>query len=299
MLGSNVPTIGGLQTAFRFADEWGCECIQVYLTPSRRWSLQPINEVEEHGFRLAKRQSRVRVVVGHVPLLVNLASSDLNIRTKSLDRLVLEWSRADRLDVPYLVLHPGSSGDDGRTLGLIRIVEALNAAASQVAARRAKVLLETMAGQGNMLGHRFEELALILSQLESPKSFGICFDTAHAYAAGYDFTGYAGYERVLRTFDAVVGLSQIKVIHLNDSKSPLGSRVDRHAAIGEGQMGIQVFHSIVRAPEFADIPKIIEVPERDAKSRHVLEALKKLQAVELPIDEPRREFTQLTMAIAE
>lgn len=293
MLGSNVPTVGGLPAGFKRADEWECAGIQVYLTQSRRWDVPDLIDVEVAEFKSAWQGSRVKVVVGHVPYLVNLASPRPELRHRSVSRLITEIDRAKRLGVPYLVLHPGSA--PSRKMGIEFIIEGLDAALSSVDNQDVKVLLETVAGQGNMIGSRFEELSLIIENVERPECLGICFDTCHVFAAGYDIRGYDGYRRVLTIVDQVLGLDRIKAIHINDSKADLGARVDQHASIGEGFLGLQVFHAIVRDDIFSAVPKLLEVPERDKRSRENLELLRRLRAQEEPILERRRYATQLTL----
>ena len=160
----------------------------------------------------------------------------------------------------------------------------------------AKILLETTAGQGTAVGSRFEEIAYILEKARKRHFLGVCFDTCHVFAAGYDIRGYRGYEKVLKKFDAIIGLDKLKVIHLNDSKTGLGSKVDRHASIDEGKLGLQVFHAFVRDPRFRDTPTVLEIPERDGKMvQQQLELLRKLQATSNPVSEPRGIRAQSTL----
>lgn len=294
MLGSNVPTIGGFHTGFQWGDEWGCECIQIYVTLSRRWDVPKLSQQEIDKFNKAWQESSVQQVVAHVPFLVNLASPDKEIRRKSIERLVVEGSRANKFRVPFLVLHPGSYGNSSRQDGTKRITEALDIVSQQIDNSSTKILLETMAGQGTMIGSSFEEITSILEKVERPEFFGVCFDTAHVFIAGYDIRGYEGYEKVLEKFDKIIGLDKIKVIHLNDSKTNLGSKNDRHACIGEAKMGLQVFHAILRDKRFHGIPKILEIPERDERSKDNLETLRKLQVICNPILGSKQTPTQLT-----
>jgi len=283
MLGSNVPTRGGLPVGFKYANEWECECIQIYITPSRTWNVPSLTEDEVSKFRSAWDNSGVRSVVGHVPYLVNLASLNSDIRNKSVSRLIIEIDRAERFGIPYLVLHPGSNPIKKK--GIVLIAKGLNRVFDSFNNLGVKVLLETFAGQGNSIGSRFEEMVALLEKVQRPEHIGICFDTCHVFSAGYDLRGYEGYEKILRNFDETVGLTQLKAIHLNDSKVTLGSRVDRHASVGEGNLGLQVFHAIVRDNRFVKIPKILEIPERDRKSKYNLVLLRKLRKREDPIIE--------------
>jgi len=275
MLGSTVPTIGGFHTGFEWGDKWGCECIQIYITPSRKWEVSKLTKEEISKFKMAWQKSSVKEVVAHVPYLVNLASPDRKLYQKSIERLLTEISRAIKFGVSILVLHPGSYGNSKKEEGIKRVIEALNSVLQEIDFP-GKILLETMAGQGTMIGSRFEELALILERVKRPESLGICLDTGHLFMAGYDIRGYKGWESVLNEFDKLIGIEKIGAIHLNDSKTDLGSRNDRHDCIGEGKLGLQTFQAILKDKRFHNIPKILEIPERDTKSKDNLELLRKI-----------------------
>lgn len=279
MLGCTVPTIGGLPKGFFWAREWGCECIQIYVTLSRRWDVSELSTEEVIKFKSAWQNSPVKIVVAHVPYLVNLASPDKNLWQKSKDRLSIELSRARKFGVNFLVLHPGSYGSSNKEDGIKRTIEALNSILTEVNGQKTKILLETMAGQGTAIGSAFEEIARILEEVNKPGFFGVCFDTAHVFAAGYDIRGYEGYESVLNEFDRVIGIKRIRMIHVNDSKTNLGSHADRHAGIGEGKLGLEIFHAILRDRRFLEIPKILEIPESDKRSKDNLRLLRKLQLI--------------------
>lgn len=290
------PARGGLATLFRYAEEWRCECAQTYITLSRRWNVPDLSSEEILNFKSAWRESQVKQVIAHVPLLVNLASPVDDIWQKSKDRLSVELSRANKLGIQFLVLHPGYHRNLDKETGTERIIEALNNVLDNVDDSTAMILLETTAGQGTAVGSRFEEIAYILEKARKKHLLGVCFDTCHVFAAGYDIRGYRGYEKVLKRFDAVIGLDKLKVVHLNDSKTGLGSKVDRHASIGEGRLGLQLFHAFVRDPRFRDIPKVLEIPERDGKKiQQQLELLRKLQATSSPIPEPKGIRAQSTL----
>lgn len=279
MLGCTVPTIGGLPKGFYWARKWGCECIQIYVTLSRRWEVSELSTEEVLHFKSAWHDSPVKKVVAHVPYLVNLASPDKNLWQKSKDRLSIELSRARQFGVNFLILHPGSYGNSGKEEGIKRTIDALNIISSEVHDQKTKILLETMSGQGTSIGSGFEEIAHILEEVKNPGLFGVCFDTAHVFAAGYDIRGYEGYETVLGEFDSIIGLKKIKTIHVNDSRTKLGSRSDRHACIGEGELGLETFHAVIRDARFLNIPKVLEIPERDKRSEDNLELLRKLRLI--------------------
>ena len=194
MIGSNVPTRGGFPAGFQYGNLWGCECIQIYITPSRRWNVPKLLQNDITAFNYAWKKSSVTQVVAHVPFLVNLASPDKMIRKKSVRRLHIEISRAHKLGVSFLVLHPGSYGTSTKQKGMHQIIEALNKVSQHfidsASPIKTQILLETMAGQGKMIGSSFEDIQYILNEVEPPELFGVCFDTAHVFIAGYDIRGY-------------------------------------------------------------------------------------------------------------
>jgi len=294
MLGSNVPTIGGFHAGFKWGDEWRCECIQIYVTLSRRWNVPNLSQNEIAKFKTAWQKSSVKQVIAHVPYLVNLASPIQDLWAKSVNRLLIELSRAAKFGVSLLVLHPGSHGASSRQEGIKKIIEALDNIFEEVDVP-VKILLETMAGQGTMIGSRFEEIAFILEKVQKPELLGVCLDTGHLFMAGYDIRGYKGWESVLNEFNKIIGVGKTGTIHLNDSKTSLGSKSDRHACIGEGKLGLQVFHAILRDQRFKDVPKVLEIPERDTRSKDNLELLRNLQNISNPLPEEKRDPTQLTL----
>jgi len=302
MIGSNVPTHpsrGGPATMFQYAEEWGLECAQTYFTLSRRWSVPALHSEEISNFKSAWQKSNVKEIVAHVPLIVNMASPLDVTRQKSRDRLSLELSRINDLGIHLLVLHPGYYGNSTRKAGINHLIDGLNHVLDSSSDSAAKILLETMAGQGTAMGTRFEEMAYIIEKVGENRLLGVCFDTCHAFAAGYDLRGYDGCEEVLKRFDETIGLDKLKAIHLNDSKTGLGSKVDRHAAIGKGKMGLQVFHALVKDPRFLDTPKVLESPIRDPEMiKQQLEFLRKLQATPGPVSEPKDIRSQSTLDAA-
>lgn len=285
MLGSNVSTVGGLINGIKNGERWRCDCIQSYITPSRTWRVKPFSKGLIHKFKARMEKSGIKRFVSHVPFLLNLASVNEGVRTRSQRRLEQEIKMAVDLGVELLVLHPGSHGTGKKKNGIKKIVSALNTAIQKYQDCSFQILLETMAGQGTALGSSFEEMNTLVQGIQSQDHIGVCFDTAHVFIAGYPFTGYEGYEEVLEEFDEIVGIDQIKTIHLNDAKTEMGSQNDRHAAIGEGKMGLRVFHALMRDPRFENTPKILEIPERDEKSEKILEFLRLLQKKRPPVED--------------
>jgi deoxyribonuclease-4 len=205
-------------------------------------------------------KSGVKRVLTHGSYLMNLASPNPEFLAKSRDCLVTEIERCHQLAIPYVVLHPGAHMGQGEEAGLSAIARSLDAVLERTQGRDVMPLLEATAGQGSCLGHRFEHLAAIFDRVREPDRVGVCLDTCHLYAAGYDLASPEGYERTLRDFGRIVGLRKLKAIHLNDSKRERGSRVDRHARAGEGVMGLETFARIVNDRRFRGLPLVVETP---------------------------------------
>ena len=274
MLGSTVSTRGGYHTGFKRGDKWGCKAIQIYITLSRQWKVLKLKEEEIKKFKEEWEKSSVKEVVAHIPYLVNLASSNEEVFRKSKDRLITEIKRANKLGVRLLVLHPGSYSGDVKEKGIKKVTQTLNDIFKEVDTSSVKVLIETMAGQGNSLGSSFEEIAAILDGVEEKEAVGVCFDTAHVFAAGYSFKGYDGYNKVMDEFEKYIPLDKILAFHLNGSKRKKGSHKDRHASIGEGEIGIESFRALMQDKRFKKVPKVLEIPNLEEKAEENLNLLR-------------------------
>lgn len=262
-LGAHQSVAGGFETAIRLAEEDGCRSLQIFTKVSNQWKEPTVDAERAAPFRTGVRRLDLQPVLSHTSYLINLCSDDPAIRSRSADSLARELRRSETLGIPYVVLHPGAHKGQGEAIGLAQIAAGLDAAFRQADADHpvaARVLLETTAGQGSSLGHTFEELAAILAAARSAPRLAVCFDTCHALAAGYDWTTPQGYADVFRSFDRTLGLERLAAFHLNDSKKPLGSRVDRHAWIGDGEIGLEPFRRLVQDPRFADLPAVLETP---------------------------------------
>jgi deoxyribonuclease-4 len=205
----------------------------------------------------------LRLPLAHDSYLINLASPDQVLYRRSIEAFVIEVQRAERLGLCYLVTHPGAPLDSGEEAGLARVAAALDEVHGRCPAFRVQVLLETTAGQGSSLGHRFEHLARIRSLVADPDRLGVCFDTCHVFAAGYALAPEAEYRATMRAFDRVIGLKRLRAFHLNDSLKPQGSRVDRHAHIGRGCLGLEPFRLLVNDRRFRSRPMVLETPKED------------------------------------
>lgn len=272
LIGAHESIAGGVSTAFARGEEHGAQAIQVFTKTARGWRAPDLEEPERRRFRSEARRTRLPAIA-HGSYLCNLGSEDSVILGKSLDCLTEELTRCERLGIPWLVIHPGGHPDERR--GLRLIAAALDEVHSRTPRFRSKIALEITAGQGNCLGWRFEQLAEIFSLVQREDRLGVCLDTCHLHAAGYDMTTRRGYEKTMAEFDRTVGLRRVKCFHLNDSKKPLGSRVDRHEEIGKGTLGLEVFRCLVNDPRFAETVGVLEtpVPERFAEAIRLLQSL--------------------------
>ncbi len=271
MLGSTVKTIGGIESAFYWGDKWNCQVVQFYLTLSRKWEVDEISKEKVKIFKDAWKGSKVKEIVAHIPYLVNLVSENKDTREKSLKRMLLEIERAKILGVRYLVLHPGSTGNQNKS----KAIKVLRDSFKKIKPSGVEILIETMAGQGSSLGSSFEEIKEILLALNNDKVFGVCFDSAHVFESGYDIRG-EGYEKTFREFKKFIPLKKIKAFHLNDSKTNFKSKRDRHEHIGKGQIGLDFFGKILNDERFKNIPKILETPEIVEEGENNLRILRNL-----------------------
>lgn len=259
---------GGLHRAVERAVEAGCDTLQVFVRNQRQWAAPPLQEADVRAWRQALDATRLDPVIAHDSYLINLAAPDERIRHRSVDAFVDELERCERLGIAGLVTHPGSHNGTGEKAGIGRIVRSLNTIHRRTRGFRTTTLLETTAGQGTNIGHRFEHLAAILARVAEPERIAVCLDTCHVFAAGYDLVSETGYAATIDALEHHIGLGRIRCFHVNDSKKPLGSRVDRHAHIGQGAMGRDAFRHLVTDPRFFGVPMILETPKgEDARGR--------------------------------
>jgi deoxyribonuclease-4 len=270
-LGAHEGIAGGVSTAFARAEADGAECLQIFTRNARGWAAKPLEEDEVVRFRKEARRTRLPVAA-HSSYLINCAASDPDLRGKSWDALTDELGRCERLGIPALIFHPGSHADVAE--GTKLAAEAMTRALEEVPGK-ARLLVETTAGQGACFGYRFEQVAAIRDAVPPSvrRRTGVCVDTCHVFAAGYDVSSQDGYERTIEALDEVVGLSNVRAFHLNDSKKPLGCRVDRHEHIGQGVMGLTPFRCLVNDPRFAETPGFLET---DLRFKENLEVLREL-----------------------
>ncbi len=268
---------GGMDQAVLRARMVGCDALQVFTKNNNQWRAAPFRDGEVEAFRRRLGETGIGPVVAHDGYLINLAARNRPLWKKSLAAFIVELERCATLGIPYLVTHPGSHGGAGEVEGIQRVAEALEAALQAVPGPM--VLLEATAGQGTSLGWRFEQLAAIRSAVPSRRRIGVCLDTCHLFAAGYDFRTPAAYRALRHELDATLGPGLVRAIHMNDSKKDLGSRVDRHEHIGRGQIGAAGFRQFVRDRTWRGVPMLLETPkEPDFRrtDRRNLAALRRL-----------------------
>ena len=274
LLGAHVSIAGGTHNAPARAKTIGATAMQIFTKMANRWAERACEDDECKLFRTGIRDTEVAKISAHDSYLINLASPDEQLRGRSFDSFVSELRRCEALGLHYLVSHPGNFMDD-RASGIARNAESIGAALEAVPGKT-MVLMETTAGSGTSIGSSFEEMAKLISLV--PRKYrrrvGVCIDTAHIFAAGYDIT--TDYDGVMQRFDDVIGLGRLKMMHLNDSKAPLGSRRDRHELIGEGAIGESAFRRIMNDPRLSLVAKVIETPklEPDVTDRLMLERLR-------------------------
>ena len=269
---------GGAHMAIERACSINCTAMQIFVKNNMQWFARPLTAEEISAFLKHQDRKQLHVVFAHANYLINLAATNPQFHFNSLRALGEELIRADQFRLPFLVVHPGAHLGTGEAAGLNTVVASIDQILAAIPKVKTRIALETTAGQGSCLGHTFEHLAYILTNVREPERVCVCLDTAHVFAAGYDIGTEKGVRKMVRDFDRIIGLDQLVAIHLNDSKTSLGSRVDRHDHIGKGQIGLDAFRFIMRDRRFRNIPKVLETPKgKDLKED--LENLKTLRAL--------------------
>jgi len=263
LAGAHESVAGGLHRAVERGAIDGCKAIQVFTKNGNVWREPKLAADQIAAFRAAHRAAGSGPVLAHTSYLINLATDKDDILTKSKDALVAEVERCSALGVAYCVLHPGAHLGAGDEVGLLKVAQALDEVHERTKDASCTILLENTAGQGTCVGCTFEQLGAIFEQTRARDRVGVCFDTQHAFAAGYDLSTAEGYAAAFEAFDRHVGLHRLRAFHLNDSKKPLGSRVDRHEHLGEGIVGLPLFWRLMNDPRFAAIPGVVETEPRD------------------------------------
>ncbi len=268
---------GGLHRALEHGEACGCEVVQLFTAPNKQWATRPIGEVQLERWVETRSRTGVEPALAHDSYLINLASPTASSRRQSRAAFAQEYARCGLLGIPFLVMHPGAHLGAGEAAGIGRIAEAISRTLEAQPDNPSVVLLENTAGQGTSIGYRFEHLRDLIGATDAGRRLGVCLDTCHTLAAGYDLTTAAGWEATFAEFEQVVGLGAIRAFHVNDSKRPLGSRVDRHEHIGRGHLGLTAFRLLMSDDRFVGLPMTLETPkvtpEADAINLAILRAL--------------------------
>jgi len=270
LLGAHMSIAGGFEKALIRGESINCTAIQIFTKSNRQWQAKPITDQEAETFQAHLKKSSIKVVMAHAMYLLNIASPDNKTWHGSIAAVIKELQRCHILNIPLLVMHPGARLTLTPEQGIARAAEAINhifegfnKELPSSAKNKPMLLIEIMAGQGSSICSSLQELASLIDQVDNKKQVGICIDTCHAFAAGYDFRTPETYKKFWKLVDESVGLSHVKAIHLNDSKKELGSHVDRHEEIGQGQLGLEPFSLLMNDPILFDVPKVLETPKDD------------------------------------
>jgi deoxyribonuclease-4 len=269
ILGAHMSIAGGYFKAVEVAREQGCDCVQLFTKNNNQWRAKDLTPEDVTRFQSALTELRIGYPIAHNSYLINLAAPDDELWRKSIEAHRVELERAERLGIPHVVAHPGAFTSSSEEAGLARIVAGLDEIHAATPGLKTLTLLETTAGQGSCLGHRFEHLATILAGVKHPERLAVCVDTCHVFAAGYSLGTAAEYRNTMEQLTGLVGLERIKAFHLNDSVKPLGSRVDRHAHIGKGCLGFEPFRHLLNDARFVEIPMYLETPKETVDGEHM------------------------------
>jgi deoxyribonuclease-4 len=289
LLGAHMSIGGGVHRAIERARAIDCTATQMFVKNNMQWFARPLTREEIHAFLDHVQRRELASIFAHANYLINLAATNPQFHANSLRALAEELTRADQLELPFLVLHPGAHLGTGEEAGLEKIARSIDRVFAKIPKVKTKIALETTAGQGSCLGEKFEHLGYIIENVREPERLCVCLDTAHVFAAGYEIGHEAGIKRTFREFDRVIGLDRLAAIHVNDSKTSRGSRVDRHEHIGKGKIGLAVFRFIMRERRFRKIPKVLETPKGKDLAEDVenLKTLRKL-SVDVRRGSPRQ-----------
>lgn len=261
ILGAHMSIAGGYYKAAELAGQCHCNCVQIFTKNNNQWRAKQISDEDVERFRTRLGELHLLHPLSHSSYLINLASPDAELWKKSIDAMIIELHRAERLGIPFVVVHPGSFTTSSEQAGINRVARGLDEIHAQTRGITAGCLLENTAGQGSNLGWRFEQLAAILGRVQDPDRVGVCFDTCHAFAAGYPMGTEKEYKSTMRQFNRIIGIKRLKAFHLNDSKRELGSRVDRHQHIGHGCLGLEPFRRLLNDLRFRMTPMYLETPK--------------------------------------
>lgn len=277
ILGAHMSIAGGVDKAIERGASIDCDAIQIFVKNNNQWFAKEQNEEEIERFKKLKKETNI-FVFAHTGYLINLASPKEAVYEKSMESMLGEIIRCQKLDIPYLVLHPGSHLGTGEETGIKKIIKSLNKLFKETKKSTVKVLLETTSGQGTNLGYKFEHISEIIAGISEKTRTGVCFDTCHSFSAGYDIKSKDGYKKTMEEFDKIIGIKNLLAFHINDSKFPMGQKKDRHEHIGQGFLGLEAFENILNDKRFKNIPMVLETP-KDEDLKEDVENLKTLRSL--------------------
>lgn len=284
IFGAHCSTGGGVHTALVRAQQIGASICQIFVKNNMQWFGRPFEPQELASYANQKAAGKLQSIFGHAGYLINLGADPSANRDNSIKSLVQEINLATALGLPFLVMHPGAHLGKGEKAGIKQIIDGLNEAFASTKNSPVRIALENTAGQGSCLGHRIEHLAEIFHGVKRPERLGVCLDTAHFFEAGFDLRTQKGWDNAIGQVESLIGLDQILAFHLNDSKTDLGSRVDRHAGIGLGKIGKEAFRHIVNDARFTDLPGCLETP----KSKDLHEDVENLAILRSLVEEKQK-----------
>jgi deoxyribonuclease IV len=280
LLGAHMSIAGGLYRALERGEEVGCSVVQIFLKNQLQWAAKPYTAEDIALFKAAWKRTGMRTVFAHSSYLINLAAAEPREWQRAVEAFHDELERAEALGLPFVIIHPGSHRGEGLEAGVARIARALDLVLERTRGYRVMVLLENTAGGGATIGRSFEELAALLDAVTKPERVGLCLDTCHLFAAGYDVRKQEGYEAAMSACARLIGLRRVRAFHLNDAKAPCGSGLDRHEKIGRGKMGVAAFRLLMNDRRFARVPMTLETPKdpEPKADRDALALLRRLRA---------------------
>jgi deoxyribonuclease-4 len=266
LLGAHMSIAGGVDKALLLGQQVACQAVQIFTKSSRQWAATPYTKEEIESYRANQKAAGITTVIAHDSYLLNLGSPDEALRKRSVRAFIDEMERCETLAIPFLIAHPGAHMGAGEESGVKTIARSLDEIHAACPGHRVKVTLEITAGQGTTLGYRFEQIRAMIDATRESDRLRVCFDTEHAFAAGYDLRAKDGYERTFGEFDEIIGLDRLAAFHINDSKKEFHSRVDRHEHIGKGHIGLEAFRLLLNDRRFWGLPMCLETPKgRDLK----------------------------------
>lgn len=276
IIGGHMSIGGGFNDAPRRARDIGLDAMQVFTKNQRQWIAKPLNPEDVKLYIENMKKFNIKITVAHASYLVNLAAPEQEKFEKSIESMVHELQRCDSLEIPYLIFHPGAHMGEGEKNGLKKIVDGIDKIIEKSDSCKAKITIETTAGQGTNLGYKFEQIGFILDNVSDKSKVRVCLDTCHIFAAGYELRSKDGYDKTMDEFSNQIGFENLVAVHLNDSEKGLGSRVDRHAQIGKGYIGINGFKNLLKDKRFTDMPFILETPGGEALYLEDLNVIKSI-----------------------